>query len=84
MGSSVHWTINEIHTLFEMRKQGIDFSVIGKNLADLPEHAAKHMKNIAKFIPIFPRKKGRKTHIRAHDTACVGYAKKPVLAAKSR
>ena len=32
MGSNTAWSENEIHTLFRLRQQGIDFSVIGRRI----------------------------------------------------
>ena len=56
MGSSVHWTINEIRTLFEMRKQGIEFYKIGKKLGRSTGACRKAHEKYRKVYPNIPIK----------------------------
>lgn len=71
MGNSVHWAINEIHTLFEMRKQGIEFYKIGKKLGRSTGACRKAHEKYRNIYPNIPAKeKAQNTYKKPKYSMC--------------
>lgn len=56
MERNTHWTIDEIHALFEMRKQGIEFYKIGTKLGRSTGACRKAHEKYRKVYPNIPKK----------------------------